>query len=160
MVLARALVYAALFISFVLVFVPARLLEWSHLARPEQFGGAQIAGAGLVLAGGALAVWCIFAFAFIGKGTPAPFDPPRRLVVRGPYRLVRNPMYIGAGIALLGAALFYRSWSLLGYAAMFGLAAHLLVITHEEPTLSRLFGADYDEYRRTVGRWIPKKKGR
>ena len=67
------------------------------------------------MAGGALALWCILAFALVGKGTPAPFDPPRRLVVAGPYRYVRNPMYIGAGLALTGAAMFYGSLRLLSY---------------------------------------------
>jgi protein-S-isoprenylcysteine O-methyltransferase Ste14 len=155
MILARAVVYAALFISFVLVFVPAQVLEWSHLARPEQIHAAQVIGAVLVVAGGALAIWCVLTFAFVGKGTPAPFDPPRRLVVRGPYRFVRNPMYIGAGVALCGAALFYRSWPLLGYAAMFGLATHLFVITYEEPTLARIFGEAYERYRGQVRRWLP-----
>ncbi len=155
MILARTVVYATLFIAFVLVFVPDRVLEWSNLTRPEQIGAWQIGGASLVLAGGALALWCVFTFALVGKGTPAPFDPPQRLVQRGPYRFVRNPMYIGAGIAMIGAALFYRSWPLIGYSAMLALSSHLFVITYEEPTLSRTFGADYDEYRRRVHRWLP-----
>ena len=62
----------------------------------------------MVAIGTAMALWCVFAFVFIGKGTPAPFDPPRKLVVRGPYRFVRNPMYIGAGMTLAGAALHYQ----------------------------------------------------
>lgn len=109
----------------------------------------------MTLLGGAIALWCILAFVTLGKGTPAPFDPPRRLVVRGPYRYVRNPMYIGAGLALAGAALFYRSPSLLGYAAGFLVAMHLLVVFYEEPTLTRLFGDDYSAYRASVRRWLP-----
>src|SRR5262245_8062625 len=87
----------------------------------------------ITVAGAVIALWCVFTFVFIGKGTPASFDPPRRLVVRGPYRFVRNPMYIGSGFALLGAALFYGSLSILIYAAVFFLATHLFVIAHEEP---------------------------
>ena len=94
-----------------------------------------MAGAILGAAGAALALACIVTFVFVGKGTPAPFDPPRRLVMRGPYRLVRNPMYIGATLALAGAALFYRSLSLLSYAAVFLLVTHGFVVLYEEPTL-------------------------
>ncbi len=66
-------------------------------------------------------------------GTPAPFDPPRQLVVAGPYRMVRNPMYLGAALALAGAALFYRSWALLLYCAAFLLITHLFVVGYENP---------------------------
>ena len=105
--------------------------------------------------GAAVALWCIFTFAFVGKGTPAPFDPPRRLVIRGPYRFVRNPMYIGALFALIGAALFYGSLPILEYTGLFLLATHLFVILYEEPTLRRTFGEDYAAYCRTVRRWLP-----
>ena len=104
----------------------------------------------------ALALWCVLTFALVGRGTPAPFDPPRRLVVRGPYRFVRNPMYIGAAIALAGAALFYRSLPLLGYLALFLLVTHLFVCVYEEPTLRRAFGAEYEAYCRRVRRWWPR----
>jgi protein-S-isoprenylcysteine O-methyltransferase Ste14 len=66
-------------------------------------------------------------------------------------------MYVGAGLALLGAALFYQSAVLVGYAGGFLLAAHLFVVLYEEPTLRRAFGNDYEVYRRRVGRWWPKK---
>ncbi|MBI4503633.1 MAG: isoprenylcysteine carboxylmethyltransferase family protein [Gemmatimonadetes bacterium] len=158
MALLRAAVYAALFIGFVLVFVPYRLLEWSGLTRPERLGPGQILGALMVLAGGALALWCVLAFAFMGRGTPAPFDPPRRLVVRGPYRFARNPMYIGAGLALLGAAVFYWSLPLFGYAVAFGIITDLFVLFYEEPTLKRIFGSEYEEYQSRVNRWIPNRR--
>ena len=96
----------------------------------------------LQIIGAVLALSCIFTFAWIGKGTPAPFDPPRRLVIRGPYRFVRNPMYIGAGLVLVGAALFFESMSLLAYGAIFLFASHLLVVLYEEPKLRRTFGTD------------------
>ena len=108
------------------------------------------------MAGGALALWCILAFALVGKGTPAPFDPPRRLVVAGPYRYVRNPMYIGAGLALTGAAMFYGSLRLLGYVGLFLLATHAFVVLYEEPALTRLFGHEYRAYQTRVRRWLPR----
>jgi len=109
--------------------------------------------------GGALALWCVATFALVGKGTPAPFDPPRRLVMRGPYRIVRNPMYLGAVFALAGAALYYESWPLVGYTALFLLATHLFVVWYEEPTLRRTFGQEYDAYCRRVRRWWPTRDG-
>jgi len=155
-VLARAVTYAALFVGLVLMFLPARLLSWSGIMRPATIGMPQLAGVVMGAAGGALALWCVLAFVFLGRGTPAPFDPPRRLVVQGPYRVVRNPMYIGAGLALAGAALFYRSGGLLGYTGLFFLTAHLFVVWYEEPTLRRAFGGEYEEYCRRVRRWWPR----
>jgi protein-S-isoprenylcysteine O-methyltransferase Ste14 len=153
-VLARAATYATLFIGLLLVFVPGRILERSAIVRPAQLGTVEYAGIAAGLAGGALALWCIVTFAVVGRGTPAPFDPPRRLVVQGPYRYVRNPMYLGAALALSGAAVFYRSAPLFGYAGLFLLATHLFVVWYEEPTLARLFGAEYEAYRARVGRWL------
>jgi protein-S-isoprenylcysteine O-methyltransferase Ste14 len=154
-VLVRTITYAALFIGLVLVFVPARLLSWSGIGRPAAIGVPQVAGMVIGAAGAAVALWCIFTFAFVGRGTPAPFDPPRRLVIRGPYRFVRNPMYIGAGLALASAALCYESWPLLGYAGLFFLTTHLFVVLYEEPTLRRTFGQEYEAYCRQVRRWWP-----
>lgn len=155
-VLARALIYAAIFISMVLIYLPARVLVWSGIVRPASIGPIQVAGAVIGAAGAALALWCVLSFATLGRGTPAPFDPPRRLVVRGPYRFVRNPMYIGAGLALLGAALFYATWLLLVYTVLFFAAAHLFVVTYEEPTLRQNFGQEYEAYCRDVRRWVPR----
>jgi protein-S-isoprenylcysteine O-methyltransferase Ste14 len=156
-ILGRAIVYATLFIGFLLVFLPARVIAWSGIAAPGRVGGPQLLGGALAAAGAVLAVSCILAFAFIGRGTPAPFDPPRRLVVRGPYRFVRNPMYIGASAALLGAALYYESLPLVGYVAVFLLATYLFVRVYEEPVLRRTFGDEYEEYCRRVGRWWPRR---
>src|SRR5512134_3793697 len=126
-VLARAITYSVLFIGLLLLFLPGRILVSKSVTRPAAIGVWQVAGMFLGASGAALAITCIFTFVFVGRGTPAPFDPPRQLVVRGPYRLVRNPMYIGAGLALSGAALFYNSWGLLGYGAMFAGVMHLFV---------------------------------
>jgi protein-S-isoprenylcysteine O-methyltransferase Ste14 len=154
-VFARAVTWAALFIGFLLIYLPGRLLSWSGIVRPAEIAAPQVAGMVIGAAGAAVALWCIFTFATIGKGTPAPFDPPRRLVIRGPYRFARNPMYIGAGLALASAALFYESLPLLGYAGLFLVAAHVFVVGYEEPTLRRTFGQEYEAYCRQVGRWWP-----
>ena len=122
-VLIRAIVYATCFIAFLLIFVPTRLLDRSGIARPPGMGVPELLGATAATVGALLALWCIFTFVFVGRGTPAPFDPPRRLVVRGPYRFVRDPMYFGAGFVLAGAAVIYRSLMLFGYLALAAAAA-------------------------------------
>ena len=158
-VLVRAVTYATLFIGLLLVFVPARILERSGMVRPAQLGAVEYTGIVVAVAGWALALWCILTFALIGRGTPAPFDPPRKLVIQGPYRYVRNPMYLGAALTLCGVALFYRSRALLAYMAVFLIATHIFVVWYEEPTLTRLFGADYEAYRTRVGRWLARVPG-
>jgi len=157
-VLIRTVTYAALFIGLVLIYLPGRFLSWSGIIQPAGIGASQIAGMVIGGIGAGLALWCVFTFAFIGKGTPAPFDPPRRLVIRGPYRFVRNPMYIGAGFALAGAALFYESWALLVYTSLSFIITHPFVVLYEEPTLRRTFGADYEAYCGRVGRWWVKRE--
>jgi protein-S-isoprenylcysteine O-methyltransferase Ste14 len=151
----RAITYATLFVGFVLIYLPARLLLWSGIARPAAIELPQIMGMMVGSAGALVALSCVFTFAWIGRGTPAPFDPPRRLVIRGPYRFVRNPMYIGAGLALGGAALFFESVPLLAYCSGFLFASHLFVVGYEEPTLSRTFGQEYEAYCHRVRRWWP-----
>ena len=152
----RALVYSTFFVGFVLIFLPARVLEWSGIVTPPERGLFQIAGLVVGALGAALAAWCILTFSLVGRGTPAPFDPPRRLVAAGPYRRVRNPMYLGAGAALAGAALYYESLALLGYLVAFLLVMNLFVLVYEEPTLLRTFGAEYEGYCRQAGRWWPR----
>ena len=151
----RTLVYASLFIGLFLVFIPGRILARVGITPVAALGMAELAGLVIVVVGGALAILCVLTFAVIGKGTPAPFDPPRQLVIAGPYRYVRNPMYIGATLALFGAALFYRSTALALYAAIFLVITHLFVMLYEEPHLRRVFGPSYEDYLRTVHRWIP-----
>jgi len=154
-VLVRAITYATLFIGLVLVFLPAQLLSGAGVARPERFGPPPLAGMIVAAAGASVAIWCVLTFALTGRGTPAPFDPPRRLVTRGPYRHVRNPMYLGAGLALAGAALFYETGVLWAYAGGFLVLTHLMVVLYEEPTLRQTFGQDYETYCRQVRRWWP-----
>ena len=108
-----------------------------------------------LLLGVGLYLWCAGAFTFIGKGTPAPIDAPKALVVEGPYRWVRNPMYIAVFSVVIGEALLFRSFLLLGYALLVAVVVHLFVVFVEEPSLHRQFGASYETYLRTVSRWLP-----
>jgi protein-S-isoprenylcysteine O-methyltransferase Ste14 len=154
----RAITYATLFIAFLLIYLPARVLTWSGIRQPAASHEAQIVGIVVGSTGAVIALWCIITFVSIGKGTPAPFDPPQRLVVRGPYRFVRNPMYIGASLALGGAALYYESIPLLTYIFVFAVISHLFVIVYEEPTLRRTFGPEYEAYCLRVRRWWPRMR--
>jgi protein-S-isoprenylcysteine O-methyltransferase Ste14 len=95
-------------------------------------------------------------FALRGLGTPAPIAPPSKLVAEGLHRYVRNPMYLGVLMIVIGQAVLYRSMALVEYAAAIWLAAHLFVLLYEEPILQRKFGEEYREYRRRVPRWIPR----
>ncbi len=126
-----------------------------HVAFPAWAGPAGIA---LMVVGGFIALTCIAAFVTRGEGTPAPFDPPRKFVAVGPYRYVRNPMYVGAFIVLFGFGLTERSPAILLFTLPWLLLAHLFVILYEEPHLRATFGDTYDEYCRAVRRWLPRAR--
>lgn len=100
--------------------------------------------------------WVSQAFVRFGKGTPAPFDPPKEFVARGLYRFVRNPMYSGAMSVILGEALLFASWHLLIYAAAVLTMLHFFVVLYEEPSLLKRFGEPYRQYLHSVPRWIPR----
>ncbi len=130
-------------------------LPWRLLTRD---GGAPAPAAWeavpVIAAGAALYFWCVGNFAAVGGGTPGPWDAPRRVVARGPYRWVRNPIYLAALLVVLGEAWLFASPRLLAYAAVMALCCHLFVTGYEEPALRRRFGAAYLEYRHAVPRWI------
>lgn len=109
-----------------------------------------------VALGAALYLWCGWNFAMRGRGTPGPWDPPRKLVVSGPYRWLRNPMYVAVGLVVQGQAILYGSAAVAWLGPIFWLCTHLFVVFYEEPTLRKLFGADYEAYCRSVPRWIPR----
>jgi protein-S-isoprenylcysteine O-methyltransferase Ste14 len=115
--------------------------------------GVACVGLGLVLA-----ISTIRLFVAVGEGTIAPWDPPQRLVVRGVYRHVRNPMITGLCLVLLGEAFLAASLPLLGLFAL-GVVINVIYIPlSEEPGLAKRFGDDYLTYRRNVPRWIPRLK--
>ncbi len=152
-VLIRTIIYASLFVALVLIYLPGQVLQRPGIDYPAEFGTLQYTGLLIGTVGALFALWCILTFTFVGKGTPAPFDPPRNLVVNGPYRILRNPMYAGAALALVGASLFYVSWPLVLYTVAFLTVTHLMVVFYEEPTLRRMFGESYNAYCTTTRRW-------
>ncbi len=119
--------------------------------------GAGAAGWLLIAAGIALYFACAFwGFALRGKGTPLPLDPPKKLVVEGPYGIVRNPMYWSVTFAMLGEAAVFHSVALVDLAVVFFVGVNLFVLFLEEPALKQKFGAEYEEYCRQVPRWLPR----
>ena len=118
--------------------------------------GSQPLGIVLAVPGALLVLACLGSFILRGHGTPAPFDPPVVFVPTGPYRYVRNPMYVGAALVLAGYGLFQRSFSVMLLTAGFLLMMHLFVILLEEPGLERRFGSSYAAYKRAVNRWLPR----
>ncbi len=151
----RAIIYSAGFILlWVWLAVGARQYDKNlHIEFPSWMSGIGIA---LAAAGGILALLCISTFVLRGHGTPAPFDAPRQFVIVGPYRYVRNPMYVGAFAVILGMSMYLRSFSVLAVSLVFCVAASLFVYLYEEPHLHEIFGATYEDYCRSVPRWIPR----
>ena len=120
--------------------------------------GWRTVGWPLAVLGALLGAACVVTVVTRGAGTPAPFDPPRRFVASGPYRWMRNPMYLGGAALLAGAGLVVGSCAILLLAAAFLAFFHLFVVLYEEPALAARFGSSYLEYRRTVNRWLPRRR--
>jgi protein-S-isoprenylcysteine O-methyltransferase Ste14 len=161
--LLRHLLSIALLPFVVVVLVPCALLARDALkaAVPSAalLASGRIAGALVFAAGFALFVWCVSLFARIGRGTLAPWDPTRRLVVAGPYRHVRNPMITAVGTMLAGETLFFHSARIGAWLLLFMAINHAFFLLIEEPGLVRRFGEEYERYRAAVPRWLPRRTG-
>ncbi|HEY6218996.1 MAG TPA: methyltransferase [Gemmatimonadaceae bacterium] len=125
--------------------------DWTP--RAGQLG--RVVAIALFAIGMGILLWCFRDFVVRGRGTPAPYDPPRKLVVEGLYRFTRNPMYVGIVTALFGESLWRWSSSLALYAIAVAVAFHLRVLLYEEPKLTELFGEEFLTYKRQVPRWLP-----
>lgn len=144
------------------VLVPAVVLLGTGMEVGWGLDGALAAlpvllGIALVGAGFALWLWTVRLFAGVGGGTLAPWDPPRSLVVEGPYRHLRNPMITAVLAVLLGEAALFGSASLLAWFAIFFAINYAFFRLHEEPALERRFGEEYRTYKRAVPRWLPRR---
>src|SRR5215471_11853679 len=142
MVWLKTLIFTIIVPGSIIALIPYLLLSrnqssFAHIGPPQMFGLIPMT------IGAAIYLRCAWDFASAGKGTPAPIDPPKRLVARGLYRFVRNPMYVGVLITLLGEALLFSSLTLFLYAAIVINWQHLFVVFYEEPALKRKFGESY-----------------
>jgi protein-S-isoprenylcysteine O-methyltransferase Ste14 len=152
MILLKNLIFTLVVPGTVGVYVPLLIAREQAPVSGSRFAIALA----LLVAGGVLYAWCAWNFAVVGRGTPAPIDAPKKLVRHGPYRYVRNPMYLAVLAVILGWAVLFESTAVLGYALGVGLCCHLFVVLYEEPHLRRVFGAEYENYCLRVGRWLPK----
>lgn len=148
----RAFVYEAAIGALLIVGLP--LVSLALAGGPVLPEEVQVAGFALALAGGALWLWATVVLVARGRGTPLPLDPPRELVVSGPYRWIRNPMHVGLLAFFAGEALLFRSIVFLGLVALLGIAAAIWS-RHEERELERRFDASYLLYRNAVPAWMP-----
>ncbi|MEN8162345.1 MAG: isoprenylcysteine carboxylmethyltransferase family protein [Myxococcota bacterium] len=150
-----ALLLKNLLFTFLVPGTVAGLLPWTIAGDAPPVTGATLALAVLFFALGlSIYAWCVYDFASFGRGTPAPIDAPKRLVVRGLYRYTRNPMYVGVLTVLLGWTVLFLLPRLALYTAFVGTMFHTFVMLYEEPALEREFGEEYVAYKARVSRWL------
>ena len=137
--------------------IPWLLTGWA-CREPPYWAPLRVLGVALIAAGVLALLHAFLRFVVEGLGTPAPVAPTERLVVGGLYRYVRNPMYLAVGATIVGQALLLGRSILLVWAAMFAVAVVSFVRWYEEPTLLRQFGGEYEEYRRAVPGWWPRRR--
>lgn len=156
-IILRSIIYVPVFILFFgWLALNVRVYDSSLGVILPQW--ASIVGIFVMALGAILVLICVTVFAVRGKGTPAVFDPPLEFVAIGPYAYVRNPMYIGGFILLVGFGLYHSSLSILILAIILIIIFHFFVFAVEEPNLERLFGKSYLEYKKKINRWLPKLK--
>jgi protein-S-isoprenylcysteine O-methyltransferase Ste14 len=149
----RAIFFVLLLPGSVAGYIPFGILRSENRLRIPDLGPSSISAAILVVVGVMVLLRCVWDFFATGKGTLAPIDPPRVLVVGGLYRFTRNPMYNGVLAVIVGEAWLFGSVSLIKYALLVLVLFHLFVVLYEEPTLTSQFGESYRVYRRAVPRW-------
>lgn len=150
----RTILFTVLVPGTVLGLVPFALTASTKGQRID-LATVHLMGFTLLLPGVAIIIWCFIDFIRRGRGTPAPYDPPRKLVVVGLYRYVRNPQYVGVILVAVSEAVLFGRIILVGYAVFLAVGYHLFVRFYEEPTLRRKFGEEYVQYCAAVSRWLP-----
>ena len=145
-----------LFPGVVTAYIPYRLLAPVDVPGPDSWSADQYAASLLLIVGAAILLVSIWSFARVGRGTLAPFDETKTLIVVGLYRYVRNPMYLAVMMILLAESWFFWSSRLLIYAGICFVVANLIVIGYEENRLRYKYGDEYRRYCAHVGRWIPR----
>jgi protein-S-isoprenylcysteine O-methyltransferase Ste14 len=157
---ARAIIGSIVFL-FVAPGIVAGVIPWAisgYQLEPPLLGFEPLRwiGVALLILGAILLIETFSRFALQGLGTPAPIAPTKTLVVTGSYRFVRNPMYVAVVSLILGQALWFGSVGTLIWGVVVWLTVHAFVLAYEEPTLSSIYGVQYDRYRANVRRWIPR----
>jgi protein-S-isoprenylcysteine O-methyltransferase Ste14 len=149
----RSILFVFVIPGTVAGYLPFLILQSTDAGIRTPSSVAGVIAAGLIFLGASVLLRCVWDFFAAGRGTLAPFDPPRRLVVRGLYRFTRNPMYNGVLLVLIGEAWLFSSWALWKYAGLVLVMFHVMVVAYEEPTLEAQFGESFRLYKRAVPRW-------
>jgi protein-S-isoprenylcysteine O-methyltransferase Ste14 len=152
----KNLVYSLVVPGIFAGWIPLRMFE-RRPRWPDELGALQWAGLAVILLGAVGFLASVITLAARGQGTPAFFDPPRKLTRRGPYKWVRNPMYLSLFALVAGEALLLASWHIAVYWVVLVCSLQLVVALHEETALRFRFGAVYEDYKRDVPRWFPRK---
>ncbi len=140
---------------FFTVSIPFYIADWDSGPFPPKMSAISLIAWLLMILGGCVFLWCYGLFILVGRGTPWPFDPPKRLVVAGPYRFVRNPMGASFLLIVMGEALLFGSITLMFYWLAGFAVLHIREVLFAEPALKRRFGLPYERYFKSVPRWIP-----
>ncbi len=158
MLLLRSLFFTFLLPGTVTVLIPYWIISSGDEGIFLDRNALRYFGIPLIMIGAAGLLWCIWQFFSEGRGTLAPVDPPKHLVVRGLYKYVRNPMYVSVVTILIGEAILFMSKAIIIEAGIFMVLVYLFVVFYEEPALRQRFGESYERYSQTVGRWIPRSR--
>ena len=151
------LLFLLLIIPFFWIWIPRRILLSPEYIYRFDIGIYRYFGLAPIVLGVVVCIFCSGSFVFVGKGTPIPFTPTKELIVTGFYRFVRNPLYIAGVLVLAGEAILFQSLGIFIYCLiMFGIFN--LHVHMEESILAYKFGATYEQYRKSVPRWIPRLK--
>jgi protein-S-isoprenylcysteine O-methyltransferase Ste14 len=150
-ILIRALIAFIALPGIATVIVPLLIAYFDPWNRAPWLPGVLV-----MFMGAVVLLWCVRDFYVLGKGTLAPWNPPKKLVVLGLYRFVRNPMYIGVLLLVLGWSLYFCSPLLLLYVTVLAIGFHIRVVRNEEPRLKAQFGSQWDLYQQEVSRWLPR----
>jgi protein-S-isoprenylcysteine O-methyltransferase Ste14 len=156
MVLLKSLFLFLIVALTAFVALPLLVLFFSNGFLAFQIGFYRFLGLIPLVVGAFLAFWTALSFALIGKGTPAPFDPTKNLVTIGLFNYVRNPMYLGAVLVMIGEGFLLQSSVIFLLAMTMWVFFHVFVIYYEEPDLKKRFGKEYEEYLCEVLRWLPR----
>lgn len=154
MLLIKTLLFTILAPGTLTVLFPYWILQSRTELFPKSWNVWAIIGGIVVMLGISIYLFCAWEFISTGKGTPAPYDPPKLLVKKGLYRFTRNPMYVGVSSIILGESIYFRSTALLVYALIVWTGFQLRVLFYEEPELKKQFGISFDEYCQRVPRWF------
>ena len=150
----KNLLFTLLVPGTVAVYIPLQIAQ----NRPTTSGLSLVFALAVLLLGAAIYAWCVWDFASFGRGTPAPIDAPKKLVIRGLYRYTRNPMYFGVLTVILGWSTLFRTANLVLYALAVGSCFHLFIVLYEERHLAKIFGSQYEAYCSRVARWLPRPR--